>query len=98
MAAWAVMAGLYHRERTGEAQHVEIPMFETLSSFLLEEHMAAATFEDIPHSFGYSRMLVPLAGRSRLRTGKSPSFPIPTHNGSASSAPSGAKTCSAIPA
>lgn len=58
-AAWAVMAALYHRERTGEAQHVEIPMFETLSSFLLVEHMAAATFEDIPHSFGYSRMLVP---------------------------------------
>ena len=58
-AAWAVMAALYHRERTGEAQHVEVPMFETLSSFLLVEHMAAATFEDIPHSFGYSRMLVP---------------------------------------
>jgi formyl-CoA transferase len=58
-AAWAVMAALYHRERTGEAQHVEVPMFETLASFLLVEHMAAATFEDLPQSFGYSRMLVP---------------------------------------
>ncbi|MCO6392494.1 CoA transferase [Aliihoeflea aestuarii] len=58
-AAWAVMAALYHRERTGEGQHVEVPMFETLASFLLVEHMAAATFEDLPQSFGYSRMLVP---------------------------------------
>lgn len=34
-------------------------MFETLASFLLVEHMAAATFEDEPQSFGYKRMLVP---------------------------------------
>ncbi len=55
----AIMAALFHRERTGEAQQVEIPMFETLVSFLLVEHMAAATFEKTPESFGYSRMLVP---------------------------------------
>ena len=34
-------------------------MFETLASFLLVEHMAAATFEEEPQSFGYKRMLVP---------------------------------------
>ena len=34
-------------------------MFETLTSFLMVEHMAAATFEDKPQSFGYKRMLVP---------------------------------------
>jgi len=58
-AAYAIMAALYHRERTGEAQHVEVPMFETLASFLLVEHMAAATFESEPQNFGYQRMLVP---------------------------------------
>ena len=58
-AAYAIMAALYHRERTGQAQHVEIPMFETLASFLLVEHMAEATFEPVPQSFGYQRMLVP---------------------------------------
>ncbi len=58
-AAHAIMTALFHRERTGQAQHVEVPMFETLASFLLVEHMAAATFEDEPESFGYKRMLVP---------------------------------------
>ena len=58
-AAYAVMSALFHRQRTGEAQHVEVPMFETLTAFLLAEHMDAATFEDTPQSFGYSRMLVP---------------------------------------
>ena len=58
-AAHAIIAALYHRERSGEAQHVEVPMFETLAAFLLVEHMAAATFEEEPQSFGYNRMLVP---------------------------------------
>ena len=58
-AAQAITTALFHRERTGEAQHVEVPMFETLTSFLLVEHMDAATFEDIPQAFGYRRMLVP---------------------------------------
>jgi len=57
--AYAIMAALYHRERTGEAQHVEVPMFETLAAFLLVEHMAEATFESEPQNFGYQRMLVP---------------------------------------
>ncbi len=58
-AAYAVMAALLHRERTGEAQHVEVPMFETLASFLMVEHMDGATFEETPQDFGYARMLVP---------------------------------------
>lgn len=58
-AAYAVMGALFHRERTGEAQHVEVPMFETLAAFLLAEHLDGATFEETPQDFGYARMLVP---------------------------------------
>ncbi len=58
-AAYAVMAALFHRERTGQAQHVEVPMFETLTAFLLAEHLDGATFDDVPRNFGYARMLVP---------------------------------------
>lgn len=58
-AANAINAALFHRERTGEAQHIEVPMFETLAAFLLVEHMAAATYEEQPQDFGYTRMLVP---------------------------------------
>ena len=58
-AAYSIIAALFHRERCGEAQAIEVPMFETLASFLLVEHMAHATFEETPQSFGYNRMLVP---------------------------------------
>lgn len=68
-AAHAIIAALFHRERSGEAQHVEVPMFETLASFLLVEHMAAATFEDEPQDFGYRRMLVPHRRPVRTKDG-----------------------------
>lgn len=58
-AAHAILAALFHRERTGEAQHIEVPMLETLSAFLLTEHLSAATFEEQPKSFGYARILDP---------------------------------------
>ena len=44
-AVYAVLAALFHRERTGEGQFVEIPMFESFTSFLFAEHLYGATFE-----------------------------------------------------
>ncbi|WP_439533160.1 CaiB/BaiF CoA transferase family protein [Polymorphobacter sp.] len=43
--AYAVMAALYAREKTGEGQEVEIPMFETLVSFTMIEHLNGSVFE-----------------------------------------------------
>ncbi len=59
MMSNAIMAALFHRERTGQAQHIEVPMFETLVAFLMVEHMGAAAFEDVPQDFGYKRLLQP---------------------------------------
>jgi crotonobetainyl-CoA:carnitine CoA-transferase CaiB-like acyl-CoA transferase len=64
--AYAVMAALIYRERTGEAPgYVEVPMFELMAAFSLSEHMGAATFED-DGKVGYVRVLSP--GRRPYRT------------------------------
>lgn len=53
----AVLAALFHRERTGEGQYVEVPMFETLVSFMLTEHLAGKTFVGSDRGGGYQRLL-----------------------------------------
>jgi crotonobetainyl-CoA:carnitine CoA-transferase CaiB-like acyl-CoA transferase len=45
MAAQAVCAALYARERTGRGQAVEVPMFESMAHFVLTEHMFRRTFD-----------------------------------------------------
>ncbi|WP_300377291.1 CoA transferase [Henriciella sp.] len=44
-ATHATLAALHHRDRTGEAVHVEVPMFECVTSFLFEEHFYEAAFD-----------------------------------------------------
>lgn len=56
-AVYAVTAALFHRERTGEGQSVEVPMFEALSEFVLGDHMGGMTFEPAIGPTGYARLL-----------------------------------------
>ncbi len=56
---YAVMAALFQRERTGEGQAVEVPMLETMTAFVMAEHMGGLTFDPPLGEPGYSRMLAP---------------------------------------
>ena len=56
-AVYAVTAALFHRERTGEGQSVEVPMFESLAHFVLGDHSAGETFDPPSGDTGYARLL-----------------------------------------
>ena len=57
--AYAVLAALLYRERSGKAPgYVEVPMFELMVAFSLSEHLSHATFEE-DGKVGYVRVLSP---------------------------------------
>jgi crotonobetainyl-CoA:carnitine CoA-transferase CaiB-like acyl-CoA transferase len=59
VAAQAISAALFARERTGCGQFVEVPMFETMASFVLVEHLSGHTFVPPEAPIGYARALAP---------------------------------------
>ncbi|HSQ05233.1 MAG TPA: CoA transferase [Burkholderiales bacterium] len=69
IAVQMITMALYQRTRTGAGCAIEIPMFENLVKFVLEEHMYLKTFEPPLGETGDPRLLDPL------------SKPIPTKDG-----------------
>lgn len=68
-ALYATMMALYHRERTGEGQEVEVGMFETMAAFMLVEHANGAMFSPPLGSAAYPRALAPNRKPYRTKDG-----------------------------
>ena len=61
IATQCILAALYHREKTGEAQAIEVPMFENAASFVMVEHLGDLSFVPPLGDWGDRRVLDPLA-------------------------------------
>ncbi|WP_290689241.1 MULTISPECIES: CaiB/BaiF CoA transferase family protein [unclassified Haematobacter] len=57
VAANAILASLIERDRSGSGQRVDVPMFETMVSFVLSDHMGGLTYEPPLDKGGYARQL-----------------------------------------
>ena len=68
-AAWAIAMALFERERSGKGQSIEVPMFETMVSFNLIEHLAGETFRPAEGGMGYDRVLSPHRRPYRTKDG-----------------------------
>ena len=59
-AAYAALAALFHRERCGTGQLVDVPMFEAFTSFMMLEHLGGQTFDPPTGPVGYARQIDPV--------------------------------------
>ena len=64
--ALAICAALVERGRSGQGQRIDVPMFETMASMTLGEHLAGKLFDPVNGKAGYSRSLS--ASRRPYRT------------------------------
>jgi crotonobetainyl-CoA:carnitine CoA-transferase CaiB-like acyl-CoA transferase len=68
-AVYATTMALFHRERTGEGQEVEVSMFETMASFILVEHANGAMFSPPLGEAHYPRAVAPNRRPYKTRDG-----------------------------
>jgi len=55
----AILGALLHRERSGEGQFVEVPMMESMVTFLLGEHLYGEVYDPPTGPIGYVRVTAP---------------------------------------
>jgi len=55
----AVLAALFHKQKTGEGQFVEVPMLECITSFNLAEHFYGHVYDPPLGQWGYPRVVNP---------------------------------------
>jgi len=57
--AQAILAALFHRQRTGEGQFVEVPMLECITAFNLAEHFYGHVYDPPTGPWAYTRVANP---------------------------------------
>jgi crotonobetainyl-CoA:carnitine CoA-transferase CaiB-like acyl-CoA transferase len=83
--AQAITAALLHRERTGQGQHIEVPMQQATAAFMLVEHGCGAIAEPPVNepgrpAAGYPRVLSPERRPHPTKDGQVHLFPyLPKH-------------------
>lgn len=68
-AAYAVALALYHREKTGKGQQVEVPMLETIVAFNMAEHLGGYVFDPPVGRMGYEPVRQGMRRPFRTRDG-----------------------------
>ena len=58
-SVYAVTSALYAREKTGKGQYVVVPMFESITQFILGDHLGGESFIPPIGKSGYARLLSP---------------------------------------
>jgi crotonobetainyl-CoA:carnitine CoA-transferase CaiB-like acyl-CoA transferase len=66
---YAILAALFHRERSGEGQRIEVPMLDTMRAFTLAEHGGSAIPRPPRGPAGYPRIMTPLRGPAATADG-----------------------------
>jgi crotonobetainyl-CoA:carnitine CoA-transferase CaiB-like acyl-CoA transferase len=59
IAAGAILAAVLQRQMSGKGASIEIPMFETMAAFVLQEHLAQHSFDPPVGPIGDQRLLSP---------------------------------------
>lgn len=83
--AQAITAALLHHARTGEGQHIEVPMTQAMTAFMLAEHGSGAIAEPptpaaAAPAAGYPRIISPERRPHRTQDGLVHLFPyLPKH-------------------
>ncbi|MCR5860305.1 CaiB/BaiF CoA-transferase family protein [Mesorhizobium sp. J428] len=65
----AITAGLFRQRATGEGCYIETPMFETMVSVMLSQHLSGASYRPPEGGFGYARVMSPFRKPARTRDG-----------------------------
>jgi crotonobetainyl-CoA:carnitine CoA-transferase CaiB-like acyl-CoA transferase len=59
IAAGSILAAIVERQVSGRGSTIEVPMFETMAAFVLQEHLAQQSFDPPVGPFGDQRLLSP---------------------------------------